>query len=58
METHIDSLMLGSWPLGELSYIFVLLSMKEIDFCMTSDVKHWAADLCQLMVLLGSKLME
>ena len=39
-------------------YIFVLLSEKAINFCMTSNVRHWVATLCQLMVLLGSKLME
>ena len=33
----------------KMLYIFVLLSVKEINFCMTSDVRHWAANLCQLM---------
>ena len=58
IATCIDSDMLGSWLLGKMLYVSVLLSAKEIGFCMTSDVRHWAADLCQLMVLLGSKLME
>ena len=42
----------------KMSYVFVLLSLKEINFCMTSDVMCWVATLCQLMVLLDSKLME
>ena len=43
---------------GKMSYIFVLLSVKEIDFCMTYEVGCWAATLCQLMVLLGGELMD
>ena len=42
----------------EMLHIFVLLSAKEIDFCMTSEVRSWVATLCQLMVLLGGRLME
>ena len=45
MAIHIDSHMLGGWPLGELLYTFVLLSTKEIDFYMTSNVGHWVANL-------------
>ena len=33
----------------KMLYIFELLSVKEIDFHMTSDVGHQAAILCQLM---------
>ena len=43
---------------GKMSYIFVLLLAREIDFCMTFEVKCQVAALCQLMVLLGGKLMD
>ena len=65
MATDIDRvtalhflLKVGHSGTGEMLHIFVLLSAKEIDFCMTSEVRSWVATLSQLMVLLGGRLME
>ena len=33
-------------------------SGREDDFCMTLEVKHQAATLCQLMVMLDGKLVS
>ena len=41
---------------GKMSYIFLLLSVREIDFCTAFEVGSWAATLCQLMVVLYWKL--
>ena len=40
----------------KMLYIFVLLSVREIDFCTTFEVGHWVATLCQLMVGLYREL--
>ena len=58
MATCIASHLLGSQPLGKCHMFTHLFSAKEIIFCMTLQVSHQVANLCQLMVLLGSKLME
>ena len=55
-DGNIDSHMSGGQPLGKMSYIFVLLLVKEIDFSMSSDVGHWVADLHQPIELLVGKL--
>ena len=59
MVTHIGKvtalhclLKVGKLGAGKISYIFVLLSAKEINFCMAFEVRCWVATLCQLMVLL------
>ena len=65
MVMHIDRvsalhclLEVGWLGTRKMSYIFVLLSVRKIDFCMTFEVECQAATLCQLMVLPGGKLMD
>ena len=47
----------GSQAPGKCHMFSCSFSLKEINFCMTFGVRHWAAELYQLMVLLGGKLI-
>ena len=47
----------GSWVPVKCHMFSCLFSVREIDFHMTFEVGHWAAALCQPMVLLGGKLI-
>ena len=46
----------GQSAAWRMSYIFMLFSAREINFCMTSNVGQWVADLCQLMEVQVGKL--
>ena len=55
--TALCCLKLGSWVPVKCCMLSCCFSLREIDFCVTFEVRHQAAALCQLMVLLGGKLI-
>ena len=50
-------LKLGGQALGKCHTFSCSFCLKEINFCMTFGVRCQAATLCQLMVMLGGKLI-
>ena len=55
--TALCCLKLGSWVPGKCHTFVCCFSAREDNFCMTLDVRHQAATLCQLIVMLHSRLV-